>query len=256
MDGLKEYKFDLHVHTCLSPCGDYGMIPEAVVSAALRLGLDAVGICDHNSAANVPAFREAGKRAGLAVFGGMEITSEEEVHLLAFFDNDEDLSAVEKIIAENLPGVNNPEFFGDQVIMDSRSNIIGISEKLLMGAVKMGIDHILELIHSRNGIAVASHVDRDVNSVISQLGRFPENAVFDAVELSVFFKKDRIIDGLSRFPVISGSDAHYVSDIGRAYTVFRIKEPTVKELLPAFRGSGGRGITGYGGPLSSYSRCD
>ena len=37
---LKEYKLDLHIHTCLSPCGDAGMIPEAIVAvmACARIG--------------------------------------------------------------------------------------------------------------------------------------------------------------------------------------------------------------------------
>ncbi|NLT65992.1 MAG: PHP domain-containing protein, partial [Acidobacteria bacterium] len=73
---------DTHVHTCLSPCAELDMHPAALVDAAVRVGLDSVAVCDHNSAENVGAVQRAARAAGLAVIPGMEITSAEEVHIL------------------------------------------------------------------------------------------------------------------------------------------------------------------------------
>src|SRR5450756_872374 len=67
---LRLIKADLHVHTCLSPCSGLDMSPREVVNAALQKGLDLIGICDHNSAENVRAVKNAGVRNGLMVLGG------------------------------------------------------------------------------------------------------------------------------------------------------------------------------------------
>ncbi|UCF16607.1 MAG: PHP domain-containing protein, partial [Phycisphaerales bacterium] len=79
---MGKIRADLHMHTCLSPCGDDQMRATAIVGQAGKAGLDMIGICDHNSAENAGAVMRAGERAGLAVIPGMEVTSREEVHIL------------------------------------------------------------------------------------------------------------------------------------------------------------------------------
>jgi len=44
-------------------------------------------------------------------------------------------------------------------------------------------------------------------------------------------------------PRIVSSDAHSLEDIGSAYTVFRMAEPTLEELRLALRGQEGRRIS-------------
>ena len=53
-----EYFADLHIHSCLSPCGDEDMTPANICGMAKLKGLDAIAICDHNSARNLPAAQE------------------------------------------------------------------------------------------------------------------------------------------------------------------------------------------------------
>ncbi|MBI4722884.1 MAG: PHP domain-containing protein [Candidatus Stahlbacteria bacterium] len=55
---LKKLKMDLHIHTCLSPCGEREMVPSKIISQAKKMGLDVIGICDHNSAENVVAVKK------------------------------------------------------------------------------------------------------------------------------------------------------------------------------------------------------
>ncbi|MBP1603600.1 MAG: histidinol-phosphatase, partial [Acidobacteria bacterium] len=73
----------MHVHTCLSPCGELDMHPSAIVRAATDAGLDGILICDHNAADNVAAVGRAARVSGCVAVPGMEITTEEEVHLVA-----------------------------------------------------------------------------------------------------------------------------------------------------------------------------
>ena len=46
---------DLHIHSCLSPCGDDRMTPEDLVGLSLLNGLDVIALTDHNSCKNCPA---------------------------------------------------------------------------------------------------------------------------------------------------------------------------------------------------------
>ncbi len=108
---LKDFKGDLHVHTCLSPCGSNEMLPTAIVKEAKEQNLDIIGICDHNSVENVEAVKKAGEKESMAVIGGVEITSREEVHILGLFDNDDVLQDIKRMIEQNLPGENDEEAF-------------------------------------------------------------------------------------------------------------------------------------------------
>ncbi len=212
------------------------MTPVSIVSRAKDLGLDIIAVTDHNSAGNVEAVREAGEKAGLTVIGGMEICSEEEVHLLAYFDRHDDLLNMEEIVQNNLPGINNAEAFGDQVFLDSNNNILGVSEKLLFGATTLNIDRIIELVHQNHGMIIAAHVDRESFSIISQLGFIPEGMKLDGIE--IFNResgKSIVKQGHAGYlyPYILCSDAHYIEDIGKRVTEFRLMEPNVKEIMLA-----------------------
>jgi len=244
---MREFRGDLHIHTCLSPCGDLSMLPIEIVRKAKEKGLDIIGICDHNSAENVTAVRKAGEREEISVIGGIEITSEEEVHILALFDSDDTLSIIQNIIYDHLPGENDEETFGYQVVVDEKDEIKGINRRLLIGATTLLIDRIVDIIHRFKGIAIAAHIDRDSFSIISQLGFIPEGLAFDALEVSPFHTAEdmrRKFPSVNNFPIITSSDAHYLEDIGKARTSFLMEEPSVEELSKAFRGIGGRKILG------------
>ena len=62
-----EISYDLHIHSCLSPCGDDEMTPWNLVGMAKVLGLDAIALTDHNTALNLPQAIAAGKEYGVAV---------------------------------------------------------------------------------------------------------------------------------------------------------------------------------------------
>ncbi len=86
-------KADLHIHTCLSPCGDLDMSPRKIVQTAMEKGLDMIAITDHNSTRNVRTCVEIGKKSGLFVIPGCEVNTQEEVHCLCYFP---DLEAMEE----------------------------------------------------------------------------------------------------------------------------------------------------------------
>ena len=245
---LKEIKSDLHIHTCLSPCGDDQMIPEMIVEKAATAGLDAIGICDHNSSENTEAVMEAGKKYGIKVFPGMEVTSKEEVHILAIFDTTEDLYKLQKIVYENLEGENNEDLFGYQIVTDRYGKIIELNTKMLIGATNLSVEKIIELIHSFSGLAIASHVDRERFSLIGQLGFVPLDIELDGMELSpVYMAVNKKLDYpmSSGLPMVTFSDAHFIDDIGKTLTIFLIEEITVSEIKKALENKDGRSVLAY-----------
>ena len=51
--------YDLHMHSCLSPCADDTMTPNNICNMAFIKGLDLIAVTDHNSTKNLPAIAEA-----------------------------------------------------------------------------------------------------------------------------------------------------------------------------------------------------
>jgi predicted metal-dependent phosphoesterase TrpH len=207
------------------------MLAPAIVERAKRADLDMIGICDHNSGENVAAVVKAGARSGLAVIPGMEVTSSEEVHILGLFDSEADLMDLQETVYQNLPGENSEEAFGPQLVADEWGNIVEKNHRLLIGATTLTVDQVVDAIHRRSGLAIASHVDRERFSLIGQLGFVPEGLELDALEVS----------DPSR-TVITSSDAHFLEDVGKSLTSFEIEDASLSEIGKALRHELGRRI--------------
>ena len=235
---MRKVRADLHLHTCLSPCADEKMQATAIVQQAMKMGLDMIGICDHNSAENVAAVMKAGLREGLSVIGGMEITSREEAHILGLFEAERDLMQMQAVVYENLPGENYEESFGPQTVVDEWDQVVGANHRLLIGATTLTVEQIVEAIHRQSGLAIASHVDRERFSLIGQLGFIPKGLSLDAVEVS----RPTSINQEYDYPVVIFSDAHFLEDIGRHYTHFMIEDLSVSEIGKALHNEMGRSV--------------
>ena len=242
---LTQFRADLHVHTCLSPCADEEMSPPAIVRQAKKRGLDVIGICDHNSTKNIGAVRQAGRHENLAVIGGIEICSREEVHILCLFDEEQGLQQMQLLIDQNLHGENNPELFGQQCLCDEYAAVLGQETKLLIGATGLSVEEIVENAHRLGGLAIASHVDRDSFSIFSQLGFVPKELQIDALEISPRYSIAQVRQNFPQtrnYPLVHFSDAHRLEQIGTALSVFTASAPCVMELHRALLGEDGREV--------------
>lgn len=231
---MRSFIVDLHIHTCLSACGSPAMIPPAIIAEAKRKHIEGIGITDHNSAANVEAVMAAGK-GEVVVFGGMEIMTREEIHILVFFESAEKLRAFQYFAENHLPGQNDPDRFGEQYIVDEEGYIVDCSTAFLSGAVDLSVEELVDMTHEQAGIAVAAHIDRDSYSILSQLGFIPDSLPLDGVEIT------RPIDDAG-YPQIACSDAHELSQIGSRKSVVSCEALTFDEMRAALRGEGGRTI--------------
>ena len=238
---LRTFKADLHIHTCLSPCTELDMSPMRILTAAKKKEIDIIGICDHNSSENSLAVMNAAKKMNINVFPGMEVTSQEEVHVLALFDEIENALKLQEYVYENLPGENDEDAFGMQVIVNEKEEVLGSNNKLLIGATTIPLEKIIQTIHSLNGIAIAAHIDRESFSIIGQLGFIPDNLELDALEISRAITLEEAKKRYSNdYPITCSSDAHYPDDIGKAFTSFLLKDGTLAEVKKALRNEDGR----------------
>lgn len=242
---MRPFAVDLHIHTALSPCAMDEMTPPAIVEAAARQGLDVIAICDHNSARNVEAVQEAALLAngGLVVFAGIEITTSEEAHVLGLFPNAAAARNAGDEVRKTLPPATEAsKRFGDQFIMDAAGRTSGEETRLLSTATHFTLAQSVGLIRKYGGLAIASHVDRPSHSVMSQLGLFPTDAQFDAIEISwVGAQLGRETQFASLgLPMVTSSDSHFLSEVGNGRTLVYMYEPTFDELVSALKEIGGR----------------
>jgi PHP family Zn ribbon phosphoesterase len=242
---LRYFSADLHIHTCLSPCSDWEMSPKKIVAKSIDKQLDIIAICDHNSAENVQAAILLGEKAGLCVLAGMEICSREEVHILGLFSAVEQAQTMQEFVYANLPGENQAELFGYQVIVNEKDEVRGEVSRLLIGASRLSLQDIVVTIHKLGGLSIASHVDRPSFGIIGQLGFIPADLSLDGLEVSYRVPLNEArekIPGVMNFPCISSSDAHFPDDIGKVKTVFTLAAPTFEEIRLALKGKHGRRI--------------
>ena len=220
---------DLHNHSCLSPCGDLHASPSAIARTAATRGIDLMALTDHNSARNSPAFGEACRRFGIEPLFGMEVTSREEVHLLALFGELEQALEFDREIYRLLPDIpNDPHRFGDQVVVDIDEVILEEVPRFLLTAVEADIDEIGSMVHAAGGLFIPAHADRASYSMTSQLGFLPDGA-YDAVEITVWPP----LPGAHRYALECSSDAHYLEDVGRRTTTFEAEAPSFAALKAA-----------------------
>jgi hypothetical protein len=224
------------------------MYPSALVGRAVAEKLDVIAICDHNASENVPHVIRAARGRALVVLPGMEITSREEVHLLALFDRMDFLQRLQDIVYSHLPGINNESRFGCQAIVNELDEVEGFNNRLLIGATELALEDLVRHVHDLGGIAIASHIDRESFSVISQLGFVDPGIPFDALEISGrtgLAHARRKYPELANYPFLASSDAHRIEEIGKGFTEFFLEEPSVHELKMAFSGQAGRRIAGF-----------
>jgi len=246
---LRTIRADLHIHTCLSPCAEPEMTPLNILRECQAKGLDVIAICDHNTAENVGSVQKAAQSEGnlVTVLGGMEVTTREEVHILALLDSEEDLLSVQTTIYEKLSGINDERRFGPQTRMDENDHVIGSNPRLLIGATDLPLEQVVATIHSLHGLAIASHIDRERFGILGQLGFIPPGLPLDALEISqrtTLAGARKAWPEYARYPLVTSSDAHRLEEVGRSYSCLLVDErhpvtvETIRECLAKQDGIG------------------
>lgn len=229
------YAYDLHIHTALSPCGDNDMTPNNIVNMAIIKNLDIIAVTDHNSCENAKAVMEVAENTELIVIPGMEVESSEEVHMICLFPSINKALQMQEIVYKNLPNLKNrTDIFGNQLVYNSKDEVINENERMLITATSLSIANILELSYSFYGIAYPAHIDRDSYSIISNLGLIPKDLNIKAVEFSKHvIPKDIVFEYkyLERYMSIQSSDAHYLEDIMERTNFIELPDKTINSII-------------------------
>lgn len=204
---------DLHLHSCLSPCGDLFMSPKTIVETLVSKNIKLAALTDHNTSLDTPAFAACCKKHNIAALYGMEAQTSEELHVLTLFADEKTALDFCAGWYDLLPNViNKPDKTGDQVYVDENDDIVGEVEKYLITSASVSLDELAKQVHKLGGIVIPAHVDRPAFSMTSQLGCVVDGD-WDALE---FVKPDVAPELLpSAYPVTTSSDAHYIEHIGR-----------------------------------------
>lgn len=232
-------KYDLHMHSCLSPCADDDMTPASMAGMSMLAGMDVVALSDHNTARNCGAFIKACSALGLLALPAIELTTSEEAHILCLLPTLEAALELDAYVYERLlPVKNRPEKFGRQLLMDADDKVLGEEERLLLNATSIGVYDVAALLQSFGGVAVPAHIDRDSFSIISNLGFMDRDMGFNIVELSRGADVKSLAAGhaeLRGMPALVNSDAHRLCDMPDAEYMLEADERTAASVIDAIR---------------------
>ncbi|MDD3654468.1 MAG: PHP domain-containing protein [Desulfotomaculaceae bacterium] len=243
---MREWSIDLHIHTILSPCAGDDMKPPQVLHRVKELNIEIIAITDHNSAENVEAFYIKGKEMGVDVLPGMEVQTKEDIHLICLFDTPEQVFSWQKTVYQSLPDLKNRrESFGAQWLVDSRGNITGEVDRLLLMGADLSLADVVKGVHAINGLCIAAHIDRKAFSLWESLGFIPDYLAIDNVELTPHLERNpNQLAQLRKkdFSYLVSSDAHWLGGIYPPQCFAFMKRCSIEELKAAFQKKGGRYI--------------
>jgi len=243
---MNQYRADLHIHTLLSPCGDLEMSPVNIVERAAHMDIHILGITDHNSTKHAPLIQKLAHEKGIFTLCGAEVTTKEETHCLAFFENIDKLQQFQVYLDTHLPDIkNDPKYFGHQVVIDEQEMIVEEVEKLLISAIGQSLDQVERKVHELDGIFIPAHIDKQKYSLVSQLGFVPPDLKADAFEISKHTTVEAVVKQfpyLKKATFIRSSDAHHPDHLGSSISVLEMEGVNFEEIRMALHGKEGRRV--------------
>lgn len=232
--------YDLHIHSCLSPCGDDDMTPGNIVGMAAVKGLDVIALTDHNSCKNCPAFMKLAGEYGVMAIPGMEINTSEEVHAVCLFPDLDKAMAFDAYVYERLMKFpNKEEVFGKQQIYNEEDEWVGTEPLLLINSVDISFDGLWDLVDSYGGVMFPAHVEKSANSLLANLGFVPPDSKFRTAEVKDLKKLHEVRKRnpyLEMCRIVSNSDAHYLEEVQEPGLILPVREKSVGAVLEYLKG--------------------
>lgn len=231
--------YDLHIHSCLSPCGAADMTPGNIVGMAVVKQLDVIALTDHNSCKNCPSFLKIAKDCGITAIPGMELCTAEEVHVICLFPSLEKAMSFDHYIYSRLiPFPNEESIFGKQQICNEKDEVTGSEPNLLIHATDISFDRVYDLVSKYRGIMVPAHIDKNSNSLLSNLGFIPPDSQFSCVELKDMSRLHDLKKSnpyLDKCKIISNSDAHYLEHMNEPVNYLYSESKQIYDILSALQ---------------------
>ena len=231
---MNRYYYDLHIHSCLSPCADNDNTPNNIAGMATLCGLNIVALTDHNSCKNCPSFFEAAKRYGIIPVAGCELTTSEDIHAVCLFETLEAAMEFDLALQQHRTLIENrTDIFGDQLILDGEDKLIGTEATFLSNATDVSIEDAPEFVENFGGICYPAHIDRQANGIISVLGTLPSTPYFKNVEINRRENIEKYVKdySLEDKRIIVSSDAHCLTDMRDKENYFELDDEPYSSSL-------------------------
>lgn len=238
---MLKLSYDLHIHSCLSPCGDDDMLPSNIVGMAALKGLDVIAVTDHNSCGNCGAVMKLAEAYGVTAIPGMELTTAEEVHVLCLFPELKNAMAFNEYVHDRLAKIPNKEdIFGKQQFVNEDDVITDTEPFLLINATSIGFDDVYKAVTDYGGIMIPAHIDKSTTSLLSNLGFILPDSKFRCAEVKHIGLLDELEEKhtyLKTCSILSDSDAHYLQDINEPVNFIESNSRSVKDILASIENS-------------------
>lgn len=215
------------------------MTPANIVQMAKLAELDIIAITDHNTVGNVRSAVKASELYdGPVIVPGMELETQENVHIVLLFRTVEDAEAAGNYVEElRFKIANKTEIYGRQLFVNEKDEITGEYPDLLVVNTEIGVYDAVKVAERFNGIAFPAHIDRPSNGILGILGNIDSFMGFSTVEISPL-APEKLVDEykLRGYNIVSDSDAHNLADIGEnGNAVLELDEVNVTCLIDALR---------------------
>ncbi len=217
-------------------------------------GIDVIALADHNTGNWLPDMQAAGKRHGVVVFPGVEVTTAsgaDGAHLVLIGDLDRTKEDIDVLLARTC-GFNddhprlNPQTGAPAPAPLTADQILdGLPDQWLALA-----PHVL----SENGLASKGTLRGDLRWKALHHDRLgavdpgdvtTERLEGDSYTARFLNRKLTSLPCLTRLPFIASSDAYCLEDLGNRYTWIRMEAPSKEALRQAFLDHEARIITSW-----------
>ena len=209
--------YDLHIHSCLSPCADDDMTIHNILNMCMLKELELISITDHNSMKQYRYLKEVAKQYAFQLIYGVEVQTMEDVHVCCYFKEEMQMDAFQILLDIWNPGIpNQKEYFGNQILLNAQDEIDAEEERLLVVPLQITLQELCTIVHSLQGAFVLAHALGRSNSICTQLGFIPKELAFDGIEVRSAEEKKQL---QIKHPWITdtvwliNSDAHRLIDI-------------------------------------------
>lgn len=220
-----KYYYDLHIHTCLSPCGDILMTPNNILNMAYLKGLNIIAITDHNSTLQLASIMELSKSYEMLVIPGCEVETQEGYHIVCLFRSLEKANEFQSVLENFLVKQEyDKEKYGYEQILDINDEVINELDYYLIPSTTLTASMLNRVVKKLNGILILAHPHKYKNK--NTTDEFIN--LFDGIEKN---KKDDNCIYNQKKKVIISSDAHQITDILEQESSLELEDLTIESFF-------------------------
>lgn len=230
-----KYYYDMHIHSVLSPCGDYLMTPNNILNMAMLNELDIIAVTDHNTMYQLNTIRELQPSFDFLVVYGCELQVEGG-HILIYFKSIDEANHFQLILDTLIEKESYDKAkYGEQCVCNSFDETVLELDYYLNIDLNCSLHRLLEILDDYDCIKVLAHLDRTSFSLIDKID---ETMNVDAVEvvdrnnLNIIYEKHPFLR--NKF-VFTNSDAHIITDMNEKKNCIELNSLSVESLFEVIR---------------------